>query len=122
MDSSDEMMALMNPIPGGPHGEEESPYTKDRIIAMHTPLVPGPGLNRLNAAVLNAGAKYANAFTTEWEEHNLWLWIRDMFTSASTRGTFGANFPVADNPELIQALWLVDTLPRISLTDFGKGF
>jgi len=68
-------------------------------------LQPGPALNKMNSAVLNCAAGYINEYGTGWEEHNTWLWLRDLFTSASSRGTFGARFPVADNPDLIQALW-----------------
>jgi hypothetical protein len=105
MGHTDEVVELLKNIPGGPAGEQDSPYTKDRNLSMNVPLQPGPDLNKMNAAVLKSVAGFVNGFGTDWEEENLWLWLRDTFTRSSSRGTFGAKFPLADDPELIQALW-----------------
>lgn len=107
MGLSQNVVELMRPIPGGPAGEEDSPFIQERNTSGHVPLQPGPILNKMNAAVLKNISGFINRIGPEWEEKNLWLWLRDTFTIASSAATFGAAFPLAKDPELIQALWSV---------------
>lgn len=113
MGTSDAIAKLMIPVSEGPGGTQESSYTRDRLASMHKPLQPGPELNKINSAVLKCAVEYINTIGSEWEEKNTWLWMRDLLTSASSRGTFGKAFPVADNPKLIQALWYVEKVPSL---------
>lgn len=105
MGLSKNVVELMRPIPGGPAGEQDSPFIQDRNTSGHVPLQPGPILNKMNAAVLKNISGFISQVGTEWEEKNLWLWLRDTFTISSSAATFGAAFPLAKDPELIEALW-----------------
>jgi hypothetical protein len=105
MGFSDNVVKLMKDVPGGPAGQQNSPYINDRNLSMHHPLQPGLALKKANAAVLKSVATLVNEFGTDWEEINVRLWLRDSFTKATSRGIYGAAIPITDDPELIQALW-----------------
>lgn len=99
--------AFLNRLRDVPPGEKEHPFSKDTHSYRHATMQPGPALYKMNAAVLKNVADVLDEIDTDGVEVNLWLWIRDMLTSASTSAMFGRNHPLLDSDELIQALWLV---------------
>lgn len=93
----------MHAPPDSSTGRNE--YMVDTHNSLHTSMFPGPGLWEMNARVLEKVAEMVNVIDSEFEERNLWYWLRDSFTMATSEALFGVHHPLAKHPSLVQAAW-----------------
>lgn len=91
-----------------PASDKEDCYNNDMHKVYHEPMQPGPELQQTNAAVLRQVSKFMNNIGPEYEQKELYMWLRDSFTVATSIALFGSRNPFSSDPSLTPALWYVD--------------
>lgn len=88
-----------------PKNDKEECYNNDLHKVYHDPLKPGPDLQQTNAAMLLQVSKFMNEIGPEYEQIELYAWLRYSFTVATSVALFGARNPFPSDPSLTDALW-----------------
>ncbi|KAM0261216.1 hypothetical protein ACHAPA_009850 [Fusarium lateritium] len=89
------------------------------------PAMTGEHLHRMNANALNCIADDINSIgnSSNLEHPNLWLWLRDSITMATSEALYGPENPLRKDPSLLTDLWtfesglnmlLINILPSIT--------
>jgi hypothetical protein len=73
---------------------------------VHENLLPGPKLQLMNNMALRDIATQMNGIQDEYND-NLWIWLRNSFTIASSNALFGEHNILAKSPSLIDGFWWV---------------
>jgi hypothetical protein len=68
-------------------------------------LAPGSALYDMNVRVLESLCADVNSIGTSFEIKQLYLWLRDTFTDATTKALFGLDNPLIHDPTLCNDLW-----------------
>jgi hypothetical protein len=68
-------------------------------------LAPGPPLYEMNTRVLEGLTGVLNQIDASFETKQLYLWVRDVFTVATTGALFGLDNPLIRDTKLIADLW-----------------
>jgi hypothetical protein len=79
-------------------------YMVDTHASLHTSISPGQGLWDMNARVLDKVTEMVNVIGDEFEEKNLWGWVRDSITMVTSEGLFGVHHLLERDPSLVQAV------------------
>ena len=87
--------------------ENENNYSQDNNKMTHESLKRGPQLDKVVFRALRKISNGLDGIGPRYEEINLFLWMRDIFTSAITYSFFGSNDPFLQDPTLVQSFWLV---------------
>lgn len=87
--------------------ENENNYSQDNNKMTHESLKPGPQLDKVVSRALKKISSGLDGIGPRFEDNNLFLWIRDIFTSAITYSFFGSNDPFLQDPTLVQSFWSV---------------
>lgn len=103
-----------------PENDKEECYNNDMHKIYHEPLQPGPELQKMNSRVLEKITEVVNEIGSEFETKDLYMWLRDSFTMATSISMFGSRSPIALDPSLIEPLWYVDTNPIVSASFMGS--
>ncbi|KAJ4127784.1 hypothetical protein NW768_008057 [Fusarium equiseti] len=96
----------------------------DFFAAIH-PAMAGEHIHRMNANALNYIAKDVNSIKkgSALGHGNVWLWLRDVVTMATSEALYGPENPLREDPSLLEDLWtfeaglnvlLVNILPAIT--------
>jgi hypothetical protein len=88
-----------------PKTDKEDCYNNDMHKVYHEPLQPGPDLQQTNTAMLRQVSKFVNEIGPEYEQKELYSWLQDSFTVATSIALFGSRNPFPSNPSLTPALW-----------------
>ena len=78
----------------------------DFFAAIH-PAMTGEHIHRMNANALNYIAKDINGIKkgSKMEHGNVWLWLRDVVTMATSEALYGPENPLRKDPSLLEDLW-----------------
>ena len=106
MDFAQGVMGLSNeafrPVRGTPERESLLPAF---VNAIHHSMLQ-EHLHKMNAAALRYIAQRLNAVTASGTEiPNVYMWMRDLMTLATTEALYGAKNPIRGRPDLIDDLW-----------------
>jgi hypothetical protein len=71
----------------------------------YSTLAPGPALYEMNVRVLESLSADFNTVGASFETKKLYLWLRDTFTTATTKALFGLDNPLIKDPALCDDLW-----------------
>lgn len=93
----------------GTEPSELNHYLGDTTAIMHEKLVPGPALWNMNARVLEKISNLTSEISNNFEEKDVWYWLRDAFTKATCETLFGIYHPLQDS-SLVQAVWYASIL------------
>lgn len=88
-----------------PKSDREVCYNNDIHKVYHSPWMPGPALQKMNARMLQEVSTFINRIGHEYERRDLYEWISDSFTLTMNNTLFGSRGPIAKDPSLIKALW-----------------
>jgi len=91
-----------------PKNDKEECYNNDMHRVYHEPLQPGPDLQQTNAAMLRQISNFMNKIGPQYEQKELYMWLRDSFTIATSFALFGSRNPFPSDPSLTTALWYAD--------------
>ncbi|KAF4966884.1 hypothetical protein FSARC_5497 [Fusarium sarcochroum] len=83
----------------------------DFFSAIH-PAMTGDHLHRMNANALNYVSKELATIgdaESSLKSSNLWLWLRDLITLATSEALYGPENPIRQNTSLIEDLWTFET-------------
>ncbi|KAH8657754.1 cytochrome P450 [Xylariales sp. PMI_506] len=69
----------------------------------------GPGLYAMNVRVLESLSGVLNQLGSAFETKQLYLWLRDTFSVATTAALFGLDNPLIQDPTLLKNLWDFET-------------
>ncbi len=75
-----------------------------RMTGLHQAMQP-EHLHRMNAAALNYIAESLNAVDAPIQIPNLYLWLRDLMTFATTEALYGSENPLRGRKDLVEDLW-----------------
>lgn len=102
-----QMKILANPIPG--MEGVEYPLSNLILKAMHSVLAPGPNAPILvmNARALNRFAQFLNPIGKEGIAVDMYSWICETFTVATSVGIYGPDSPFENDRTLVKSLMLV---------------
>lgn len=80
----------------------------DFFAAIH-PAMTGDHLHRMNANALNYISKDINKISGQGslEHANLWLWLRDLVTMATSEALYGSKNPLRQDRSLLEDVWWV---------------
>lgn len=94
--------------PKGPflNGNNGRSYLNENHKLMVEYLGPGKSLLELNKGVLGAVAESLNGFGEDFGKVNLYRWMRDTLTLATSTSLYGPHDPVSADHSLIDSLWL----------------
>jgi hypothetical protein len=106
-----------------PKSDKEECYNNDMHKVYHEPMQPGPDLQQTNASMLRQVSKFMNEIGSEYEQKELYVWLRNSFTVATSIALFGSRNPFPSDPSLTEALWYVDLsmLSNFSLPNLGNS-
>ncbi|WXC60647.1 hypothetical protein SNK03_006532 [Fusarium graminearum] len=78
----------------------------DFFAAIH-PAMTGDHLHRMNANALNYISKDINKISGQGslEHANLWLWLRDLVTMATSEALYGSKNPLRQDRSLLEDVW-----------------
>jgi cytochrome P450 len=88
-----------------PKNDKEECFNNEMHKVYHEPLQPGPALQETNGVMLREVARFMNKIGTEYERKELYGWLRDSFTVATTIALFGSQNTFVSDPTLTDALW-----------------
>ncbi|KAG5746359.1 hypothetical protein H9Q70_010950 [Fusarium xylarioides] len=83
----------------------------DFFAAIH-PAMTGDHLHRMNANALNYVSKELATIgdaESSLKSSNLWLWLRDLITLATSEAMYGPENPIRENTSLIEDLWTFES-------------
>ncbi|KAF7555723.1 hypothetical protein G7Z17_g1957 [Cylindrodendrum hubeiense] len=100
---------------------KETNLVPDFFSVIH-PAMTGDHLHRMNANALNYVSKQLGAIGSGDEPlkvPNLYLWVRDLMTMATTEALYGPDNPIKEHSSLIEDLWTFERgLPMLLLNVF----
>ncbi|KAK0635778.1 cytochrome P450 [Bombardia bombarda] len=85
-----------------------SPTLGERRVEFSKLLGSGSTLSEPSQVASNAVADAVNKFDSNWESHDLFMWLRDVITVGTVAGLYGPKNPVALDPTLIEDIWTFD--------------
>lgn len=75
------------------------------FMASIAPTLLGNHLRSLSTAALGLLEKHFNSMGRVTDEPNLWLWVRGMMMSITSKSLYGEGDPFEEDPTLEQSLW-----------------
>ncbi|KAK7428295.1 hypothetical protein QQZ08_005192 [Neonectria magnoliae] len=100
---------------------QETQLVPDFFASIH-PAMTGAHLHRMNANALNYVSGQLDGIGgggKAFEVPNLFLWVRDLMTMATTEALYGSENPLRENPSLVEDLWTFEGgLPTLLINVF----
>lgn len=93
-----------------PKNDKEECFNNEMHKVYHEPMQPGPALQETNGVMLQQIANFMNKIGTDYEQKDLYYWLRDSFTVATSIALFGSRNAFPSDPTLINSLWYIHSL------------
>ncbi|KAM0543984.1 hypothetical protein ACHAPJ_012009 [Fusarium lateritium] len=93
------------------HKLKTTSLVPDFFAAIH-PAMTGDHLHRMNANALNYVSQELATIgdaETPLKSSNLWLWLRDLITLATSEAMYGPENPIRENKSLVDDLWTFES-------------
>jgi hypothetical protein len=96
---------VMEPFRAAPNSEKEPPMITEIVQAIHAAMQP-KYLHTMNAKALEYVADALHSVPDNGMDiANLYLWLRELITIATTEALYGSENPWKKDPALVDALW-----------------
>lgn len=92
----------------------------ERRVDFSKNLAPGGDLTSVTQSTGEVLSSIVNEFSNDWVEKDLYNWLRDVVTYATTLALYGSQNPLAIDRTLIDDVWYVQlcSFPKAPLTVF----